>query len=179
MRRLYISIILTVIGSLFIITWGLDKIVAKQEPEHAQSEYAIYHQLIEGFDQQLSATNSESIMAFSEELSQAYQITLQLDKSENIALPNELSRQLTQTGGLLLASESHPYLLKKLSLHPDYVLQLSLPEIEVENQNINILLTTILYLGVCIILLAWLFPLTRRLYLLTNTAAQILSLIHI
>lgn len=173
MRRLYISIILTVIGSLFIITWGLDKIVAKQEPEHAQSEYAIYHQLIEGFDQQLSATNSESIMAFSEELSQAYQITLQLDKSENIALPNELSRQLTQTGGLLLASESHPYLLKKLSLHPDYVLQLSLPEIEVENQNINILLTTILYLGVCIILLAWLFPLTRRLYLLTNTAAQI------
>lgn len=173
MRRLYISIILTVIGSLFIITWGLDKIVAKQESEQVPDEYAIYHQLIEGFDQQLSATSSTNLVAFSQELSQAYQITLQLDKSENIALPNELSQQLTQTGGLLLASETHPYLLKKLSQHPDYIIQLSLPEIELENQNINILLTTILYLGVCIILLAWLFPLTRRLYLLTNTAASI------
>lgn len=135
MRRLYISIILTVIGSLFIITWGLDKIVAKQESEQVPDEYAIYHQLIEGFDQQLSATSSTNLVAFSQELSQAYQITLQLDKSENIALPNELSQQLTQTGGLLLASETHPYLLKKLSQHPDYIIQLSLPEIELENQN--------------------------------------------
>lgn len=173
MRRLYISIILTVIGSLFIITWGLDKIVAKQTPEHIQSEYAIYQQLIEGFDHQLSATNIEKLVAFSQELSQAYQITLHVDKSENIALPNELSKQLTQTGGLLLASETQPYLLKKLSQHPDYVIQLSLPELAVENKNINILLTATLYLGVCLILLAWLFPLTRRIYLLTNTAASI------
>mgnify|MGYP003676791187 FL=1 len=173
MRRLYISIILTVIGSLFIITWGLDKIVAKQAPEQAPSEYAIYHQLIEGFDQQLSATEVEKLIAFSAELSQAYQMKLHLDKSENIALPKELNSQLTQSGGLLLASETQPYLLKKLTLHPTYVLQLSLPELEVENQHINILLTAILYLGVCIILLVWLFPLTRRLYLLTNTAARI------
>ena len=162
MRRLYISIILTVMGSLFIITWGLDKIVAKQAPEQVQSEYAIYHQLIEGFDLQLSATELEKLITFSEELSQAYQVKLHLDKSENIALPKELNQQLTQTGGLLLASETQPYLIKKLSQHPDYVMQLSLPALELEDQNINILLTAILYLGVCIILLVWLFPLTRR-----------------
>jgi len=173
MRRLYISIILTVIGSLFIITWGLDKIVAKQEPEQAQNEYAIYQQLIEGFDSQLSISSTEELATLSEALSKAYQVTLLLDKSENIALPSELSSKLTQMGGLLLASETQPYLLKKLSGHPDYIIQLSLPAVEVENQNINILLTAILYLGVCLILLIWLFPLTRRLYLLTNTAASI------
>ena len=173
MRRLYISIILTVIGSLFIITWGLDKIVAKQEPTQAQSEYALYHQLIEGFDRQLSAEPENNLNAFSRQLSHAYQIVLQLDKSKNIALPTELSEQLSQKGGLLLASETQPYLLKKLSLHPNYIIQLSLPIAAVEDHKINIILTATLYMGVCAILLAWLFPLTRRLYLLTNTATKI------
>jgi signal transduction histidine kinase len=173
MRRLYISIILTVIGSLFIITWGLDKIVAKQVPSQAQSEYALYHQLIEGFDRQLSTQPRDSLDAFSEQLSQAYQITLQLDESKNIALPSELTSQLTQVGGLLLASETQPYLLKQLSSHPDYIIQLSLPVAAFDDHRINMILTATLYMGVCAIILAWLFPLTRRLYLLTNTAAKI------
>jgi signal transduction histidine kinase len=173
MRRLYISIILTVIGSIFLITWGLDKIVAKQEPTQAQSEYAIYHQLIEGFDRQLSSQPLDSLSAYSQQLSQTYQIALQLDKSKNIALPAELNTQLSQEGGLLLASETQPYLLKQLTSYPAYVIQLSLPVMEVEDHKINMILTATLYLGVCVILLVWLFPLTRRLYLLTNTAAQI------
>lgn len=173
MRRLYISIILTVIGSLFVITWGLDKIVAKQEPTQAQSEYALYYQLIEGFERQLSAQPIDNLAAFSQQLSQAYQIALQLDESKNIALPTELATQLTQTGGLLLASETQPYLLKQLSLHPDYIIQLSLPVATIEDNRINMMLTATLYMGVCSILLAWLFPLTRRLYLLTNTAKKI------
>ena len=100
MRRLYISIILTVIGSLFIITWGLDKIVAKQAPVDEQNEYAVYHQLIEGFDQQLSKLPVAALTKASQALNQQFQISLQLDKSENIALPQELTSQLTQTGGL-------------------------------------------------------------------------------
>ena len=173
MRRLYISIILTVIGSLFIITWGLDKIVAKQAPVDEQNEYAVYHQLIEGFDQQLSELPVAALTKASQALNQQFQISLQLDKSENIALPQELTSQLTQTGGLLLASETQPYLLKQLSAHPEYIIQLSLPLPVVDNQNINMILTATLYMGVCAILLAWLFPLTRRLFLLTNTAAKI------
>ena len=173
MRRLYISIILTVIGSLFIITWGLDKIVAKQAPVDEQNEYAVYHQLIEGFDQQLSELPAAALTKASQALNQQFQISLQLDKSENIALPQELTNQLTQTGGLLLASETQPYLLKQLSAHPEYIIQLSLPLPVVDNQNINMILTATLYMGVCAILLAWLFPLTRRLFLLTNTAAKI------
>lgn len=173
MRRLYISIILTVIGSLFIITWGLDKIVAKQAPVDEQNEYAVYHQLIEGFDHQLSELPVATLTKASQALNQQFQISLQLDKSENIALPQELTSQLTQTGGLLLASETQPYLLKQLSAHPEYIIQLSLPLPVVDNQNINMILTATLYMGVCAILLAWLFPLTRRLFLLTNTAAKI------
>ena len=56
MRRLYISIILTVIGSLFIITWGLDKIVAKQESEQVPDEYAIRPN---NFDKSIKETEKE------------------------------------------------------------------------------------------------------------------------
>jgi signal transduction histidine kinase len=173
MRRLYFSIIITVVGSLFAITWGLDKIVAKQVPTETRNEYAIYHQLIEGFNQQLGQQPFDELEKFTNQLAEDYQFALSLDDSKNIALPAELSEQLTQPGGLLLASGSQPYLLKKLTLYPDYVIQLPLPLEPVENKHINILLTVALYLGVCSILLAWLFPLTRRLYLLTSTAAQI------
>ncbi|MFB0999482.1 MAG: two-component sensor histidine kinase, partial [Colwellia sp.] len=37
----------------------------------------------------------------------------------------------------------------------------------------NLLFTLILYLGICGIILLWLLPLTRRLYLLTFSAAKI------
>lgn len=173
MRRLYISIILTVIGSLFIITWGLDKIVAKQEFSEDHNEYAIYHQLIEGFDRQLSVQRVDELSKYSHTLSEHYQVILTLDNAHNIALPQELATQLSQTGGLLLASESQPYLLKKITAHPDYILQLSLPAVPKEEQRFNMLLSASLYLGVCGIVIAWLFPLTRRLYVLTSTAAKI------
>lgn len=173
MRRLYISIILTVIGSIFIISWGLDKIVAKQELSETPNEYAFYHQLIEGFERQLSAQHIDNLSSFSQALAKNFQVELSLDSASSIALPNELASQLSQTGGLLLASETQPYLLRKLEQHPSYIIQLSLPLMQHENQHINILLSASLYLGVCAILLAWLFPLTRRLYLLTSTAAKI------
>ena len=42
-----------------------------------------------------------------------------------------------------------------------------------ENVQENLLFTLILYLGICGIILLWLLPLTRRLYLLTFSAAKI------
>lgn len=173
MRRLYISIIVTVVSSIFFISWGLDNIFAKHDVEETPNEYAFFHQLIEGFDQQLSQQPELQLTQFSQQLAIAYQVELTLDKANNIALPQELSSQLSQQGGLLLASETQPYLLKQLSQYPQYIVQLSLPIALNENHKINILLTTLLYLGVCAIVLAWLFPLTRRLYLLTETAAKI------
>ena len=173
MRRLYLSIIFSVLGSLFIISWGLDVLVGQQDAYEENHDIVIYKQFFEGISKQLNHTPQEELESTIEKLSQYYQVNISSGQASNIALPESLSNQLSHTGGLLLASESNPYLLRKLGDHDDLLIQMHLPTEPIENQNIDLILTSILYLGVCSIIILWLLPLTRRLYFLTSVAEKI------
>lgn len=173
MRRLYISIVFAVLGSLFIISWGLDALVEEHADYEDSSDIVIYKKLIEGISQQLNLIPHNQLSSEVEKFNQYYQIDISLEQASNVALPESLSVQLSQTGGLLLASESNPYLLRKLNAHPDVLVQIHLPTDPIESQNVDIILTSILYLGVCSIIILWLFPLTRRLFILTSVAEKI------
>ena len=173
MKRLYISMVAAVLGALFIINWGLDKLVAKQENEHENTELVVYQKLVDGFEQQLSNVKPIDLLEKTNQLAQYYQVNVSLESTDNIALPQSLLAQLSQSGGLLLASNDEPYLLRKITLHPEALIHLQLPPMTSENVQENLLFTLILYLGICGIILLWLLPLTRRLYLLTFSAAKI------
>ncbi|MFT5757872.1 MAG: signal transduction histidine kinase [Alteromonadaceae bacterium] len=173
MRRLYLSIVFAVLGSIFLISWGLDKLVAEHADMEENSELILYKSLIEGFSQQLDHSLFSELEAATQQLSQQYQISLSLEKIESIALPSSLHSELAQHGGLLLGSESESYILKQLKQHPSILIQLHLPSESKQNQQFDLVLTAILYFGVCLIIILWLLPLTRRLYLLTSAAAKI------
>ena len=173
MKRLYISMIVAVLGAFFVINWGLDKLVAQQGNEHENTELVIYQKLIDGFEQQLSNVTSEELSEKVALLAQDFQVRVTLENSKSIALPQSLLAQLSQKGGLLLASDEDAYLLRKVTLHPEVLVHLQLPLMPIENAQENLFLTLLLYLGICGILLLWLLPLTRRLYLLTYSAAKI------
>ena len=173
MRRLYISIVFAVLGSLFIISWGLDALVEEHADYEDSSDIVLYKKLIEGISQQLNLIPHNQLSNEVKKFSQYYQIDISLEQASNVALPESLSVQLSQTGGLLLASESNPYLLRKLNAHPDALIEIHLPTDPIESQNVDIILTSILYLGVCSIIILWLFPLTRRLFILTSVAEKI------
>ena len=177
MRGLYLSIIFTVLGSLFFIGWGLDKLA-----EHAESDQPskqenhstlLYRQLAQGLAQQLDSQAEQSLTETVRQFQQHYKIDSQLVLSGDIALPDALLTQLEHEGGLLLASQNDQYLLKKLIQHPNYLLQINFPLEQKENQPFNFILTLALYLSICGILILWVFPLSRRLYLLNNAAAKI------
>jgi signal transduction histidine kinase len=165
--------VVAVLGALFIINWGLDKLVAKQGDEYENTELVIYQKLIDGFELQLSSIQASELPKKAQQLAQYYQVNVFLEESSNIALPQSLLAQLSQAGGLLLASNDDAYLLKKVIQHPKTLIHLQLPLMVPENEHENLLLTLVLYLGICGILLLWLLPLTRRLYLLTSAAAKI------
>lgn len=165
--------VVAVLGALFVISWGLDMLVAKQGDEHENTELVIYQKLIDGFSQQLSTIKVNELAEETNKLAQYYQVSVSLESSNNIALPQSLLAQLSQSGGLLLASNDDAYLLRKITQHPQALIRLQLPLMAPENEKQNILLTLVLYLGICGILLLWLLPLTRRLYLLTSAAAKI------
>lgn len=174
MTRLFLSIIVTVIGSLFLIGLGLDKLVASQDTSsETPIEAAIYQQMLEGISQELAKTQEADITDKLDQLALHFQLSLSLDKTHNVALPPALSAQLTQEGGLLLASEQQPYLLRQLPNHSHLLLRLQLPVLSDDQHQQSVVLTAILYLGVCGILILWLIPLARRLFVLTNAAARI------
>ncbi len=177
MRTLYLSIIITVFGALFFINWGVNKLAEhselKQNISQENASTVIYRKLINGLSVKLDKLNEEKIAQEVKKFTQEYQINCVLVLSKNIALPSSLHKQLQQKSGLLLATENSQYLLKRLTKHNKYLLQLDLPIEQVQDSSINFILTLILYLSSCIVLILWLLPLTRRLYLLNNAAAKI------
>jgi signal transduction histidine kinase len=175
MRGLYISIIFTVLGSLFFIGWGLDELVEYSTEDTVTETPAttVYRQLLDGLSNELNSLNSEKLSERIEQFQQYYQINTSLASSKKIALPSSLVAELNQQGGLLLASSSNQYLLKRITNHPEFLLRIELPFESVDDNNFNFILTLILYVSICGILILWLIPLTRRLYLLNNAAAKI------
>lgn len=177
MRGLYLSIIFTVLGSLFFIGWGLDKLAehaeSGQQPNQENQRTLLYRQLAQGLTQQLNKQPEKSLIDSVRQFQQQYKINSHLVLSNDIALPEALLAQLANNGGLLLASQDDQYLLKKLEQHPSYLLQMNFPlELE-ESHPFNFILTAALYLSICGILILWVFPLSRRLFLLNNAAAKI------
>jgi signal transduction histidine kinase len=177
MRRLYISIIFTVLGSLFFIGWGLDKISELTESNTNISQDApttqLYRQLIEGLSVELNALPKDKLNERVSAFQQQYKINTLIEPSNTIALPSSVIKALGQQGGLLLATDNQQYLLRKLTQHPEFLLQLDLPIEQEQDNSFNFMLTLILYSSICGILILWLLPLTRRLYLLNNAAAKI------
>ena len=147
MRRLYLSVIFAVLGAIFSIGWGLDLLVDGQESVHEGDNIATYQRIIDGAANQLASTHPEQIALKIPTIARDFSVTLQLEHSNSVALPPSLQYQLSQTGGLLLASQDGSYLLKRILNHPDYLLQLKLPPIEEPNHSRDLLLTMTLYLG--------------------------------
>jgi signal transduction histidine kinase len=177
MRRLYVSIIFTVLGSLFFIGWGLDKIVELTESQANINQdppsLLLYKQMIDGLSSELNLLEKESLSTRISDFKRQYQISISLEPSNKIALPDSVKSQLSQQGGLLLASQHNQYLLRELQQHPEFLLQLNLPIEQTQDNPFNFILTLLLYCSICFILILWLFPLTRRLYLLNAAAAKI------
>jgi len=177
MRGLYVSIIFTVLGSLFFIGWGLDKLAehtsSKQQNPPENQSTVLYRQLADGLAQQLNQLPEQMLTSAVQQFQQQYKITTHLVLSSDVALPSSLFTQLEHNGGLLLASQNDQYLLNKLSQHPTYLLQLNFSLQQEESNPFNFILTVALYLSICGILILWVFPLSRRLFLLNNAAAKI------
>lgn len=173
MRRLFISLILVVIGSLFVIGWGLDQFVAEEYAPESQDEFHLYQQLIDGFVKQLEVVEEKDIQGEATILSEHFGLELSIEDKNNLALPSALQLQLRQQGGLFLASNKKSYILKEINQSSGKLLQLTLPEHPQEDKEFNLAMTLLLYLGVCIILLLCLLPLARRLLLLTKAAEKI------
>lgn len=172
MKRLFISIIFSVISALFFINWGVDQLAEKSSNQKDSNEIIIYKHLLDGISQELSQVEINKLASHTQMVSERFHLELSIENAENMAFPEVLKQQLKREGGLLLGSNNKAYFIKEIPNYDNKLLRLQLPPQEDED-HINVILTSLLYLGVCFLIVLWLLPLTRSLYLLTNTAAKI------
>jgi signal transduction histidine kinase len=170
MLKLSLSLMLSAICALFLLGGLLDQLAGPAEPTATSDQHLmplLVQQLARAANQQ-SATQLDDWVR---QQAQAWQLSIRLESAANLALPAQLQQQLHQAAGLQLAAADHQYLLKALDAHPQWLLRLQWPA-QPDTHPADLWLTLSLYGGICLIMLCWLLPLTRRLWLLNQTTAQ-------
>ncbi|TRY33795.1 ATP-binding protein [Aliiglaciecola sp. M165] len=170
MKRIYLSVLFTVVGSLILIGWILDLIAENELQYEPVSELQIYERIVDGIAKQLNITPEQDLDDLTEQLASQFDLALSIEPLANLALPAQLNTELGQSGKLLLQTSDTALLFKTLSNHPDMLLQMQIAQLRPVNENLEIALTLALYIGVGISLALWLVPLTTRLSLLTRAA---------
>lgn len=168
MSRIYISLLLTALLTLFLLGWGIDKWVEQHRESQQPQDYPHLSQLFADLTSKVDQGNEPASLV--ERMNQIMPLPLALESSSNLALPADLMDELRHPGGLLLESSQGPYLLASLPSHPDYLLRMTLPPMERMDLDRDLALTIALYGGLAMMMGIWLLPLTRRLSLLTRMA---------
>ncbi|GAB3019855.1 ATP-binding protein [Bowmanella dokdonensis] len=170
MSRIYVSLLLTALLTLFLLGWGIDRWVEEHRDTPNHQDYTHLSQLFEGLRHNLDT--SRDLPQQVALLAAALPLQLSLEGASDLALPGDLKPALQQPGGLLLESSDGPYLLASLPGHPQYLLKLALPPLQPTDSERDLLLTLSLYSGLAVMMGIWLLPLTRRLSLLTHVASR-------
>lgn len=170
MQRIYLGILASVLGSLLLLGWLLDQVSDSAQPQESES-LQFYRQIHLGLARQLETSSAATLEQQLASLAKDYQLTLRLESATDLALPPALLEQLQQAAGLLLESEQGPYLVRRLQKHPQWLLQMHLPQPTQTSPSYDLLLTLVFYLGLAGMLLLWLLPLTRSLTRLNRAAA--------
>lgn len=169
MTRLFSGLLLTSLLSLFLLGYLIDQLIDSEPAEYSASTIAAH--LLDYMVNQSQTLQEDQLFSHYQQQAAALKLSLQLEPYQALALPTELAQQLTVQGGLALASAEQDYLLRQLPAHPQWILKLALPP-EQQQHPLSLWLTLAFYSGLAMLLLLWLWPLMKRLNLLTKLAER-------
>lgn len=172
LKKIYIGIIFTVIGSLVVLGWVLDQLAAETDPAALPKDLLAYQKIIQGMASQLNQTTKDDLGKQVLTLGEQYQVNISLDNLANLALPQALSTQLKAENTLTLQSDTATHFYYLMQAHPESLLIMTIQQEDNDGYFMDVALTLILYLGISISLIIWLVPLTKRLSLLNKIAAK-------
>ena len=158
MRRLSISLLLLLLIGIIFTGWGIDKLFTHFYPNQDNSL-----QIAESVGTQLAHaldTNGAS---------EPFDDSGRIMRYDELALPTELQTKLEQGQVITLETDSGINLYFNLP-KTKRVLNLSVPHPDKSNTPIRLVLTMLFYSCVILLVLAWLYPLIRRLRTLESTA---------
>jgi signal transduction histidine kinase len=172
LKKIYIGIIITVIGSLVVLGWALDQFAAENDPVTLPTDLLAYQKIIQGMASQLNQNKKEELSKQVLTLGEQYQVNVALDNLANLALPQALSTQLKAENTLTLQSDTATHFYYLMPAHPESLLTMTIQQEDNQGYFMDVALTLILYLGITLSLIIWLVPLTTRLSSLNKIAAK-------
>lgn len=170
MLKLALSLLCSAICALFLLGALLDQLAYNEVPQ-SLPQLQLYRTVLDNIALLADQQSAASLSDFITQQQQHWQLALSLVSRSSLALPAELQQQLAASQILPLAGSDGISYLKALASHPDWLLQLHAPP-EAGHQPEDLWLTLALYGGICLMMLLWLAPLIRRLWLLSHTARQ-------
>ncbi|MFT6779528.1 MAG: signal transduction histidine kinase [Paraglaciecola sp.] len=172
LKKIYLGIVFTVIGSLVLLGWALDKLVEDTDPNSLPDDLFVYQKIMHGMALQLGKLPQSELSEQVLILAEQYQVDLALDELANLALPETLGSQLKTENALTLQSDTATHFYNLLNAHPESLLTMTVQYKDNDGYFMDIALTLILYLGISLSLIIWLVPLTKRLSALNKVAAK-------
>lgn len=172
MKKLYIGIVFTVIGSLIFLGWVIDQLAVDNEPNSLPVDLVVYQKIMHGIADSLNNVEQIELNQQLERLNKQFQVTAILEEVGDLALPISLDNQLHTNYFITLQSDDATHLYYLLSAHTGVLLRMTILQ-EIEGAYVtDIALTLALYIGISLSLVIWLVPLTKRLSLLDKVAAS-------
>lgn len=163
MRRLFIRLYLVIIVGLIAIGWCLDKIWESQEGA-VDATHTPHHQILELIEFQLRGKTSEDIEPLIENLKVQHNLNIDLFDLEDISgEPIKTSLESNQVSAMETSAKA-TLLMKKIQGSP-HVVALTFFD-EPDPSKIGWILTLAFYAGIGLVLMIWIWPLSRDLKIL-------------
>ncbi|TQV87910.1 sensor histidine kinase [Aliikangiella coralliicola] len=174
MKRIYFSILVTALISLFLLGKFIDLLFDSNDENIPRSEFVTERHLANGIRNALSQHAESDLQAQVEHYSRQFQINLSLEKKSNLSLSTELEKSVNSKEGLLIDLDPGVQLIGGIENHPEWLISYPIEhEQPIDNDaRFEVWLTILFYSGFCIILLLWALPLTRRLSKLNRLASD-------
>ncbi|MBT0586137.1 HAMP domain-containing sensor histidine kinase [Alteromonas oceanisediminis] len=172
MRKIYLGIIITVVGSLIFIGAILDLLDSESNQQQAPNELSFSQQMLLGIATQLSQIEPEDLIDQTAERARQFDLNLHIVPLSSVSLPASLLSILQEKNALVLESDNRMFVFNTLQNHPGMLLQLTVPARQEESYFTDMMMTLGLYAGLILMLFLWLLPLTSRLRKLTELAAE-------
>lgn len=173
MKKMYLGVILTVVGSLVLLGALLDQWDSENNQRQEPNVVAIYQKILFGISEQLVTTDTSSLVNKTNVLAKHFSLDLQLTPLASVAIPASFLGVLQEEQSIVLESDTKLIIFHIVKNHPNVFLKLTLPVQQQDSYFLDMAMTLVLYAGIALMLFFWLLPLTTRLHKLTELAAEV------
>jgi signal transduction histidine kinase len=169
MKKLVLSLVIVMFTAIIFLGWSLDTLFNNYQEQQHSDEFSAYRKIVASL-----ATTLDSIddaQAFVKAWQRVNPQQLNLIPMSEFPLPAELKQGFNQ--GLSLVLESAERItVNHIMPSQQQVLVMSIPQqgLQQDNLSLQMLLTTAFYLGILLFVGIWLYPLIKRLRLLSTAA---------